>query len=86
MAGTAADTQKEGQPKQPKLFADEITVVKDVKRAKEIIKILESYPDHVWACDTEVADIDLKTQGPCGNGIVTCVSIFGGPGKFRGAI
>ena len=33
----------------------------------------------VWACDTEVADIELKVEGPVGNGKATCVSIYGGP-------
>mmetsp|Transcript_36196 Transcript_36196/g.34234 ORF Transcript_36196/g.34234 Transcript_36196/m.34234 type:complete len:946 (-) Transcript_36196:18-2855(-) len=33
-------------------------------------------PNIVWACDTEVADIDLSLQGPVGNGRVTCVSIY----------
>jgi DNA polymerase I-like protein with 3'-5' exonuclease and polymerase domains len=33
----------------------------------------------IWACDTEVADIDLKTVGPVGNGKVVCASVYGGP-------
>ena len=67
-------------------ISDAITVVRDREHAKRVIAILRSHdlntPDgtpRVWACDTEVADIDLKCVGPVGNGIVTCVSIFGGP-------
>jgi hypothetical protein len=44
-----------------------ITVVTTVERAKEVLKIM--YEQHardpltVWACDTEVADIDLSEVG-----------------------
>lgn len=43
------------------------------------MKILQANRDAVWACDTEVMNIDVKTQGPVGNGQVTCVSMYGGP-------
>jgi len=63
------------------LFSDQITHVTTVADAKRVLAVLESPQAEklIWACDTEVADIDLKTQGPVGNGKVTCVSIFGGP-------
>lgn len=32
----------------------------------------------VFAVDTEVANIDLSTQGPVGNGDVICASVHGG--------
>lgn len=50
-------------------------------RARQVLETLAlpKYANHIWACDTEVADIDLKVVGPVGNGKVTCVSIFGGP-------
>lgn len=44
-----------------------ITIVTTVERAKEVLKIM--YEQHardpltVWACDTEVADIDLSEVG-----------------------
>lgn len=40
--------------------------------------MLHAHPHHIWACDTEVADIDVKKEGPVGNGKVICVSIYGG--------
>lgn len=55
-----------------------ITVVDTVEKARRAVQALEAHPDHVWGCDTEVADIDVKTQGPVGNGRVICLSIFGG--------
>ncbi len=42
------------------------------------MKILEAHPDAIWACDTEVANINLKEVGPVGNGKVICISIYGG--------
>ncbi len=56
-----------------------VTVVDTKAKAEAALKVLESHPDVVWACDTEVMDIDLKLVGPVGNGRVTCVSIYGGP-------
>lgn len=44
-----------------------ITVVNNVKRAKEVLEIMKKQhaanPGTVWACDTEVADIDLSLVG-----------------------
>jgi len=51
--------------------------VLDAQRALKVLKTLDT--NRIWACDTEVADIDLKMQGPVGNGRVICVSIYGGP-------
>ena len=70
-----------------------ITVVDTEEKARMVLRVLESADANiVWACDTEVADIDLKEQGPVGNGKVTCVSIYGGPsidfgtGEGRGSV
>lgn len=62
-------------------FSDKTTVVQSVEDARRILKIMKEFNSETryWACDTEVADIDLKEVGPVGNGKVTCVSIFGGP-------
>jgi len=60
-------------------FSDRITIVDTPAKAKKALKVLKAHPDAVWACDTEVADIDVKQVGPVGNGYVTCVSLFGGP-------
>lgn len=44
-----------------------ITIVQDVQRAKEVLEVMyeqhERDPLTVWACDTEVADIDLSEVG-----------------------
>ena len=62
-----------------KKFSDNITIVDTIAKAQRVLTILQTNPDTIWAVDTEVADIDVKAQGPVGNGYVTCVSIFGGP-------
>lgn len=57
-----------------------VTMVQDRQTAERVVQQLKALgPDHIHACDTEVADIDLKKQGPVGNGSVTCLSIFSGP-------
>lgn len=60
-------------------FSDRILLVQDNDEAKRVLRILEANGDKTWACDTEVADIDLKKQGPVGNGVITCFSLYGGP-------
>lgn len=64
-------------------FSDSITIVQTKEHARKILDIIyevqRNSPNHIWACDTEVADIDLKVQGPIGNGKVICASVFGGP-------
>ena len=55
------------------------TIVQTVDQAYHALSILNANPDKIWACDTEVADIDVKTQSPVGNGKVTCFSVYGGP-------
>lgn len=54
------------------------TVVTTVARAREVLRAMQTYPDAIWACDTEVAMLDVKKQGPVGNGKVVCVSLYGG--------
>ncbi|KAF0714795.1 Aste57867_3682 [Aphanomyces stellatus] len=57
-----------------------VTMVQDKQSARRVLEILESLgPDHMHACDTEVAQIDVKKVGPVGNGHVTCLSIYSGP-------
>lgn len=57
-----------------------VTIVQDRDTALRVLAQLRALgPDHIHACDTEVADIDLKKVGPVGNGHVTCLSIFSGP-------
>jgi hypothetical protein len=55
-----------------------VYIVDNKETALHALKVLHAHPDHVWACDTEVADIDVKKVGPVGNGTVICASIYGG--------
>ncbi|EQC28659.1 hypothetical protein SDRG_13536 [Saprolegnia diclina VS20] len=57
-----------------------VTLVQDKQSAERVLQVLASLgPDHFHACDTEVAQIDVKKVGPVGNGHVTCLSIYSGP-------
>lgn len=55
-----------------------VKIVENEAEANKVLEILRAHPNHIWACDTEVADIDVKKVGPVGNGKVICVSIYGG--------
>jgi DNA polymerase-1 len=59
-----------------------ILIVNNVHTAERVLANMISYSknndDVIWACDTEVADIDVKKVGPVGNGKVVCVSLYGG--------
>ncbi|XP_024528617.1 DNA polymerase I A, chloroplastic/mitochondrial [Selaginella moellendorffii] len=58
---------------------DDILVVETEKSAEKVVKLLmEKYKDEVHACDTEVADIDVKKESPVGHGKLTCFSIYCG--------
>lgn len=69
--------QPQPEPKVP-LVKTPVTIIETVQQAKAALKILQKNAQAVWACDTEVVDIDIKEQGPIGNGKVICVSIYGG--------
>jgi hypothetical protein len=57
-----------------------VNLIQDKASAQRVIdKIRELGPAHFHACDTEVADIDVKAVGPVGNGKVTCLSLYSGP-------
>lgn len=61
-------------------FMDTVVVVNTLDHAKKILSKLECVGENfVWACDTEVSHIDLKVEGPVGNGRVICLSMYGGP-------
>jgi hypothetical protein len=49
-------------------ISDKITIVRDRSKAESVLKVLYDSKNIIWGCDTEVADIDVKTQGPVGNG------------------
>eukprot|EP00981_Chlorochromonas_danica_P006017 scaffold1244_cov162-Ochromonas_danica.AAC.53 len=55
-----------------------VTIVTDREHARKVLSVLNRHPEAIWACDTEVADIDVSAQSPVGNGKVICVSIYGG--------
>ncbi len=56
-----------------------ITLVQTPGDAKRVLDQLMSLPKHYHACDTEVANIDVATQSPVGNGNVICATIYSGP-------
>jgi hypothetical protein len=58
---------------------DRIVEVSSPEQARSVIAKMRTYPKHIWACDTEVVDIDLDEQGPVGNGRVICASLYAGP-------
>ncbi|KAM3568806.1 hypothetical protein VYU27_009076, partial [Nannochloropsis oceanica] len=63
----------------PEERVEGVTVVRDVKGARRAVEALYAHKDTFFAVDTEVADLNLKTEGPVGNGRVICFSIYGGP-------
>ncbi|KAI5079261.1 hypothetical protein GOP47_0004740 [Adiantum capillus-veneris] len=60
--------------------ADDIIIVDNIATATTVLaKLRGEYKDAVHACDTEVADIDVKKESPVGHGRVICFSIYCGP-------
>ncbi|CAO2189586.1 unnamed protein product [Urochloa humidicola] len=56
---------------------DKILVVDNIESARSIVQLLTTkYKSFVHACDTEVANIDVKQETPVGHGQVTCFSIY----------
>lgn len=52
-----------------------VTLVQDRESANRVLrKLQELGPAHFHACDTEVAQIDIKAVGPVGNGKVQWTS------------
>eukprot|EP00873_Tetraselmis_striata_P045984 jgi/Tetstr1/466248/TSEL_010804.t1 len=58
-----------------------VHVVRDRADAERVAALLMSakYRQHIFACDTEVAHIDVKKQSPVGHGQVICFSVHAGP-------
>ncbi|GMH62613.1 hypothetical protein TrRE_jg2453 [Triparma retinervis] len=58
-----------------------VLIVTTEDQAKIVLKSLEASLDTgvIHACDTEVMNIDLKSAGPVGNGLVTCLTMYSGP-------
>lgn len=58
---------------------DKVLVVDNVSLAKEVVgKLVNQYRNLVHACDTEVANIDVKQETPVDHGEVICFSICSG--------
>lgn len=60
-----------------------VSTPEEARRVAALINRLPSTAYHAW--DTEVADIDLDSQSPVGNGRVICASFYAGPGHDFGA-
>ncbi|CAL9057631.1 unnamed protein product [Musa banksii] len=59
---------------------DEVLIVDNISRAKEVVQLLTTEYKHFFhACDTEVANIDVKVETPVGHGEIICFSIYSGP-------
>ena len=69
----------EGPPPPP-----DVLVVDSLEEARRVAGRLLSVAregsstKRVWACDTEVADIDISKESPCGHGRVICFTVYGG--------
>ena len=59
----------------------DVHVVNTLAEAHRIAARLASpaLVDRIFACDTEVMDIDVKRHSPCCHGKVSCISIYCGP-------
>lgn len=51
----------------------------DRESAENALQVLYQHSNAYHACDTEVIQIDLNSQGPVGNGKIICVTIYVGP-------
>lgn len=59
---------------------EKVHIVDNLSAAKEVVgKLTSQYKHLVHACDTEVANIDVKQQTPVDHGEVICFSIYSGP-------
>jgi DNA polymerase-1 len=58
---------------------DDVVIVNDVSKARAVADRLATASDRYHAVDTEVDGIDLSREGPVGNGIVTCFTVYSGP-------
>ena len=67
-------------PPIPNESVEGVTLVRDKQHALQVLQRLQQAPPTLFhACDTEVMALDLKEEGPVGNGYVTCLSVYSGP-------
>ncbi|KAK4420752.1 DNA polymerase I A, chloroplastic/mitochondrial [Sesamum alatum] len=65
---------------------DTVLVVDSIPAAREVVsKLTNEYKDLIHACDTEVANIDVKEETPVDHGEIICFSIYSGPEADFGA-
>ena len=69
------DLLSKNAAKLPALDKVPVTIVSTREKAREVLARLKTLST-VHACDTEVADIDVKEQGPVGNGKVRTFDPF----------
>ncbi|KAM0845342.1 hypothetical protein ACQ4PT_056439 [Festuca glaucescens] len=56
---------------------DKVLVVDTVESARSVVQLLTTkYKSFIHACDTEVANIDVKQETPVAHGDITCFSIY----------
>ncbi|XAR56672.1 DNA-directed DNA polymerase [Bertholletia excelsa] len=59
---------------------DKVLVVDNVSMARKVVGLLINGQKHrVYACDTEVARINVKQETPVDHGEIICFSIYSGP-------
>ncbi|XP_039853051.1 DNA polymerase I A, chloroplastic-like isoform X2 [Panicum virgatum] len=76
---TKASFSKESMEAQKEVAAiyDKVLVVDNIESARTVVQLLTTkYKNFIHACDTEVANIDVKDETPVGHGQVTCFSIY----------
>lgn len=57
-----------------------VLLVSDLAEAERVAELaLTSHRARVFACDTEVMEIDVKKESPVGHGVMTCFTFYAGP-------
>lgn len=66
----------------PNTRPGDVLVVNTVDHARQVAARMMSseFSGRVFACDTEVAEIDVTSQSPCCHGRLICFSVHAGPG------
>jgi hypothetical protein len=49
------------------VISDKILTVQSKDDAIYVLDIMRNHPNNIYACDTEVANINIKDEGPVGN-------------------
>ena len=84
--GTASpaflERQRELHALVPNTPPEDVLVVNSLSEARRVASMLmaPNMAELVFACDTEVAEIDVSSQSPCCHGRLICFSVHAGPG------